>query len=143
MAEIKDVSRIASKWARVAPQRQQDYTDGVNAPRRDWAASASAAEATHAAAMVRAATTHAFARGVRAAGTQKWQSRAAAKGPGRFAEGVAIAEPDYRAAFTPFAETISRTTLPPRFPKGDPRNLDRVKAIASALHARKSGAPAV
>ncbi|MHC4507803.1 MAG: hypothetical protein ACYTAO_02450 [Planctomycetota bacterium] len=139
MAEIKDVSRIAQKWARVAPQRTQDYSDGISAPRRDWAASASAAQDTHTAAMQKAATQKAFSRGVRAAGTAKWQSRALAKGPNRYAEGVAIAEPDYRAGFSPFAETIARTTLPPRFPKGDPRNLERVKVIAQALHAKKTG----
>lgn len=142
MAEIKDVSRIASKWARVAPQRTQDYTDGVSAPRRDWAQAAGAAQDTHTAAMQRAATSKSYSRGIRAAGTPKWQSRALAKGPNRFAEGVAIAEPDYRAAFTPYAETIARTTLPGRFPKGDPRNLERVKAIATALYNRKQGTQA-
>lgn len=139
MAEIKDVGRIAAKWARVAPQRTQDYTDGVNAPRRDWAASASAAQDTHTAAMQRAATQKSYGRGVRAAGTAKWQQRALAKGPNRYAEGVAIAEPDFRQGFAPYAETIARTTLPPRFPKGDPRNLERVKAIATALHMKKAG----
>lgn len=141
MAEIKDVSRIASKWARVAPQRTQDYQEGVSAPRRDWAASAGAAQATHTAAMQKAATANSFSKGVRAAGTQKWQSRALAKGPNRFAEGVAIAEPDYRAAFSPYAEVIARTTLPARFPKGDPRNLERVKILATALNAKKTGTP--
>lgn len=141
MAEIKDVSRIAQKWARVAPQRTQDYTEGVSAPRRDWAASAAAAQDTHIAAMQRAATQKSYSKGVRAAGTAKWQQRALAKGPNRYAEGVSIAEPDYRSGFAPYAETIARTTLPPRYPKGDPRNLERVKAIASALHQRKVGAP--
>jgi hypothetical protein len=140
MAEIKDVGKIAAKWARVAPQRTQDYTEGVSAPRRDWAASAGAAEATHAAAMQKAATNKSYGKGVRAAGTAKWQQRSLAKGPNRFAEGVAIAEPDFRAAFAPFAEVIQRTVLKPRFPKGDPRNIERVTAIASALHARKAGA---
>ncbi len=137
MAEIKDVTRIASKWARVAPQRTQDYSEGVAAPRRSWAASAAAAQSTHEAAMVKAATAKSFSKGVRAAGDQKWQSHAQTKGVNRFAEGVSIAEPDYRAAFTPFAEVIARTALPPRFPKGDPRNLDRVKVLAVALNARK------
>jgi hypothetical protein len=142
MAEIKDVSRIAAKWARVAPQRTQDYSEGINAPRRDWAASAAAAQDTHIAAMQKAATTKSYSRGVRAAGTAKWQQRALAKGPNRYAEGVGIAEPDYRQGFAPFAETIARTTLPPRFPKGDPRNLERVKVIAMALNQRKQGASA-
>jgi hypothetical protein len=141
MAEIKDTSRIAAKWARVAPQRQQDYADGVNQPRRDWAAAAAAAQDTHTAAMQRAATNKSFSKGVRSAGTAKWQSRAAAKGPNRFAEGVAIAQPDYQAAVQPYFDTIARTTLPPRFPKGDPRNLERTKVIAAALSAKKMGTP--
>jgi hypothetical protein len=139
VAEIKDVSRIAAKWARVAPQRTQDYTDGVGAPRRDWSAASAAAQDTHSTAMQRAATNKSYSKGVRAAGSAKWQTRALAKGPNRYAEGVSIGEPDYRAGFTPFAETIARTTLPPRFPKGDPRNLERVKAIALNLHAKKTG----
>lgn len=141
MAEIKDVGRIANKWARVAPQRTQDYQEGISAPRRDWAQTAAAAQDTHTAAMQRAGTQKSYSRGVRAAGSQKWQARALAKGPGRFAEGVAISEGDYRSGFSPYAETIGRTTLPPRFPKGDPRNLQRVAVIATALHARKESAP--
>ena len=140
MAEIKDVSRIASKWARVAPQRTQDYTEGVQSPRRDWAASAQAAQDTHTAAMQRAATSRSYSKGVRKAGTQKWQGRALAKGPNRFAEGVQIAEPDYSAGFTPYADAIRATTLPPRYPKGDPRNIERTKTIAAALFAKKHGA---
>ena len=142
MAEIKDVGRIAAKWARVAPQRTQDYTDGVSSPRRDWAQAAGAAQETHSAAMQKAAASKSYSRGVRAAGTQRWQARALAKGPGRFAEGVAIAEPDYSRGFQPYAETIARTALPPRFPKGDPRNLERVKTIAMALYNRKQGGAA-
>jgi hypothetical protein len=139
MAEIKDVGRIAQKWARVAPQRTQDYSEGVSQPRRDWATAAAAAQETHSAAMQKAATAKSYSKGVRAATSGKWQQRALAKGPGRYAEGVAIAEPDYRAGFTPYAEVITRTQLPPRFPKGDPRNLERVKTIANALHMKKTG----
>ena len=112
MAEIKDVGRIANKWARVAPQRTQDYLEGVQSPRRDWAASASAAQDTHTAAMQQAATKKSYSRGVRAAGTPKWQSRSTSKGPNRFAEGVQIAEPDYMKGFQPYADTIRSTTLP-------------------------------
>ena len=39
--------------------------------------------------------------------------------------------------FQPYADTIRSTTLPPRFPKGDPRNLERTKAIATALFNKK------
>lgn len=137
--EIKDPARIAEKWARVAPQRQQDYALGVQNPRRDWATAAAAAQDTHTAAMQRAATAKSYSRGIRNAGTPKWQANAVAKGPNRFAEGVQLAEPAYRAGFAPYAEVLARTTLPQRYPKGDPRNLDRVKAVANALYAKKNG----
>jgi hypothetical protein len=142
MADIKNTDRIAEKWARVTPQRTQDYTDGIEAPRRDWAAATSAAADTYREGVTKAASSGMFAKGVRAAGTPKWQSRSRAKGPQRFSEGVQIAQPDYQAGFQPFADTIRATTLPPRFPKGDPRNLKRVEVIATALARKRSGASA-
>ena len=39
----------------------------------------------------------------------------------------------------PYLETIAATQLPPRFAKGDPRNVQRVAAIAAALRKRKTG----
>ena len=61
------------------------------------------------------------------------------KGPSRFAEGVYIAGPDYEKGFQRFHDAIARTDLGPRFPKRDPRNLDRVKKIVDALVAEKIG----
>ncbi len=142
MADIKSTDRIAEKWARVTPQRTQDYTDGINSPRRDYAQAAVAAEGTYKDAVTKAANAGQYAKGVRAAGTAKWQNRARAKGPQRFSEGVQIAQPDYAAGFGPYAETIKATTLPQRFPKGDPRNLQRVTVIATALSRKRTGASA-
>ncbi len=142
MADIKSTDRIAEKWARVTPQRTQDYTDGINSPRRDYAQAAAAAEGTYKDAVTKAANSGQYGKGVRAAGTAKWQNRARAKGPQRFSEGVQIAQPDYQAGFQPYAEVIKSTTLPARFPKGDPRNLQRVTVIATALSRKRTGATA-
>ena len=70
-------------------------------------------------------------------GTDKWKKMASTKGPSRFAEGVMVAKPDYEKGFAPFAEEIAKTELPPRGPKGDPANIQRVAAIAAALHKKK------
>ncbi|GAI13894.1 unnamed protein product, partial [marine sediment metagenome] len=78
-----------------------------------------------------------FAKGVDRAGTAKWRDHALKKGPGRFAEGVYIAGPDYETGFKPYHDAISRVDLGPRFPKRDPRNLNRVKIIVDALIAEK------
>jgi hypothetical protein len=89
--------------------------------------------------MTAAAAADSFAKGVTKAGTDKWKSKALQKGPGRFAEGVMVAGPDYEAGFAPYRDEIERTTLPPRFPKGDPRNISRVATIAAALRKKKLG----
>lgn len=139
MAEIKSVDKIKEKWTRVTPQRTEDYKLGITSPRRDWEKSAVAAKDSHKAAMATAAASDAFAKGVTKAGSGKWQQRALAKGPGRFAEGVMVGGDDYARGFQPYADEIAKTVLPPRFPKRDPRNLLRVSAIATALGKKKTG----
>jgi len=139
MAEIKSISKIQEKWTRVTPMRTDDYKLGVQSPRRDWEKSAVAAKETHKAAMAAAAATDAYGKGVAQAGSTKWQSRALQKGPGRFAEGVMVGGDDYQKGFAPFRDTIEATVLPPRFPKRDPRNIQRVATIATALGKKKTG----
>jgi hypothetical protein len=139
MAEIKSISAIQEKWGRVTPQRTEDYTLGIKSPKRDWAKAAGDAKESHKAAMVAAATNDSYAKGVAKAGTAKWQAKATQKGPSRFAEGVVVGAGDYGAAFAPYADVIKATTLTPRFPKGDIRNLDRVKTISQALRKKKMG----
>lgn len=139
MAEVKSTAAIQAKWTRVTPQRTEDYKLGVTSPRRDWEKAASAAKETHKAAMVAAAASDAYGKGVTKAGTAKWQDRAIKKGPGRFAEGVMIGGDDYGKGFAPYRDEIEKTVLPPRFPKRDPRNIQRVATIALALGKKKTG----
>jgi hypothetical protein len=139
MAQIKSTDRIAEKWARVTPQRSQDYAEGIDNPRRDWAQATAAAADAWRDGITKAATSGQFARNVTRVGTAKWQAKARAKGATRFSEGVQIAQPDYAAGFAPYADVIKNTALPPRYAKGDPRNLERVKAIATALSKKRTG----
>lgn len=140
MAAIRSLSSIAEKWGRVTPQRAPEYKEGVENPKADWAKNAEAAKETWKAAITAAGVRDAYGKGVVAAGTDKWKRGAVQKGPGRFAEGVQIAQPDYQKGFTKYHGVISAVTLPPRYPKGDVRNLERVKAIATAMRAAKVGA---
>lgn len=137
MAEIKSLSSIREKWTRVTPMRSEDYRLGILSPRRDWADATEAQKDTWKMAIIDAANKDLFAKGIRKAGTEKWRDKALSVGPGRFSEGVMVAGPDYEAGFAPYREVIERLTLPPRFPKGDPRNIMRVSAIAEALRERK------
>lgn len=139
MAEIKLLAAITAKWTRVTPGRVEDYKLGIKSPKRDWADETEAAKENWKAGVDAAAAKDLFAKGVVAAGTKKWQDKALKKGPGRFAEGVYIAGPDYEKGFKPYHEAIERVDLGPRFPRRDPRNLDRVKRVVNALIAVKVG----
>jgi hypothetical protein len=137
--KIKDLARSAQKWAERTAAASGDYTAGVQNPKVDWGTATAAANETYKQGVTKAANENRFQRGVQKAGTQKWQHGAASKGASRFAQGVAIAQPDYTAGFEPYARVIENTTLPPRKPKGDPANIQRVAALAAALSAAKRG----
>lgn len=139
MAEIKGLSAIKEKWQRVTPMRSEDYKLGITSPKRDWAAQALAGKENWKTGIDSAAAKNLYAKGVEKAGSAKWKARALAKGPGRFAEGVYIAAPDYEKGFAPYHSAIAAVTLPPRFPKRDPRNLTRVKAVVDAMITEKIG----
>jgi len=137
MAEIKPLGAIREKWSRVTPLRTEDYKLGVEHPKRDWADETEAAKGNWKMGVDQAASKDLFAKGVREAGTGKWRENALKKGPGRFAEGVMIAAPDYEKGFARFHAAIESADLGPRFPRRDPRNLGRVKAVVDALVAEK------
>ncbi|MDP2366523.1 MAG: hypothetical protein Q8M94_22440, partial [Ignavibacteria bacterium] len=80
-----------------------------------------------------------YAKGITAAGSGKWKSKSLALGPGRFAEGVYQAGDDYAKGMAPFVAAIAAVDLGPKFPRRDPRNLDRVKRVVTALVEAKVG----
>ena len=137
MPEVKSASEIAGKWARVTPQRTADYEDGVKNPKRDWEQATIEAADRQAEGVQKAIQEDRFAKGVAKAGTSKWQKGATQKGPQRWSQGVQLGEDEYEKGFAPFRDVIEQTDLPPRFPAGDPRNIERVQTMAAALHKRR------
>lgn len=137
--EIKPLGAIRDKWTRVTPQRTTDYKLGIQHPKRDWMAATVAAEDNYAEGVRAAQQKGLFKKGVEEAGTKKWQTAALLKGPGRFAEGVSLAGPAYEKGFARYHKVIMAVDLPPKFPKRDPRNLNRVKAVVEALVKEKVG----
>ena len=137
MPEVKSTAATGEKWARVTPARSEDYKLGIQNPRRDWAAETAAAEATYITGVQNAHAKGMFKKGVARAGTAKWKEKALAKGPGRFAEGVTVGQADYQKGIAPYLEAIKAVNLGPRFPRRDPRNIDRVRKIDEALIAKK------
>jgi len=139
MPASKDPATIAAKWARVTPGRAGEYEQGIKNPRTSWSTATGRAASNYNQAVTAAIAAKSFEKGVTKAGDAAWQSGALSKGPARFAEGVSIAEPDYQAAVAPYIAVINSTALPERFPRGDPRNIKRVEAIATALRKKKMG----
>ncbi len=142
MANIKPLEQSGAKWVERAGVSGAAYTAGVTNPRTPWAAAAQAGDANYRAGVAAASTSGAYARGVRAAGDARWRENAIAKGPSRFAEGVALARDQWAKGFGPYQAAISSLTLPARGPVGSPGNLQRVAAVATALRALKGRAAA-
>lgn len=137
MVAIRSTADSAAKYSRRAGSAGPEYEAGVRQPRKDWKTETKAAQARYEAGVQQAITDKRFGKGVDKAGTAKWQENAIAKGPGRYSEGVRLAENSYADAFAPFQAVIAGLTLPPRGPKGDPNNIKRVEVIAKALHDAK------
>lgn len=137
MALIRSVSDIAKKWATVTPGRSEEYRKGVENPLRDWEKEAIAASDAYKAGVTASIARNGFSKGVKKAGTSKWKRKVVDVGVSRWPQGVSVARPDYEVGFAPYADAIAAVVLPPKGPKGDPRNLERVAAIARALHAKK------
>lgn len=133
MAAIKPIEQSSGKWVRRATVAGPDYTAGIQSPRTPWMAATVAADPNYRSGVTAAANAGRYAAGARAAGDQKWQSKAIQKGPGRFAEGVALAENDWQAGFAPYHQAIAALSLPARGPRRSPQNLQRVSAVTTAL----------
>lgn len=139
MANIRPVDVIAAKWASVTPARSADYESGVQNPKTSWQTATLAAADAWKAGVTQAMQAGSFAKGVNRAGNAGWQEGAVTKGVARWGQGVALAQEKYQAGFAPYADAIRRVTLPPRYARRDPRNLERVKAVVEAMNRVKTG----
>jgi len=135
-------SNVGAKWARRAGSAAQEYQEGVQNPRASWQAATVAAEAAHNAGIQAAIQAKSFVKGVQKAGDAAWAKGATTKGVERFAGGVAAGQSSYETGVQPYLAAISSTTLPPRGPKGDPRNIERVRVMNQALRKVKTSGAA-
>ncbi len=133
----KDASSVAQKWIRVTPQRSQDFEEGVQNPRKPWKASTLSAAQRHTDGVQKAIQEKRFEKGVSKTSEEDWKQNTISKGRTRWGEGVAIAQDKYARNFAPYLSVMTSIDPGPKFPKGDPRNIDRVKKIAMALHKKK------
>jgi len=134
---VKSSADIAAKWARVSPGRDTDYREGVSDPSVQWARAAGASAETYNAGVQDAITRGAFAKGVSAAGDEKWRRKTADVGTQRWAPGIRSAQTDFETGFAPFRDALEKIELPPRAPRGDPRNIERAAMVARVLAERR------
>lgn len=137
MAAIKSIADIGKKFIDVTPQRASEYAAGVANPKKDWETATSAAEDNYEQGVQAAMQLKSFGRGVKEAGTGKYQRGVKEKGVARWPAGVRLALDAFVKGFGPYRDEIERTTLPQRYARRDPRNLDRVAAIDKALGSLK------
>jgi len=128
-----------AKWARRTSSATEEYTVGVQNPRVDWATATVAAAPNQHKAVQQAIADNRYAKGVQKAGSARWQQKSVSKGAARFGPGVQDAQSDYAQGVQPYLDVIANTNLPPRGPKGDPANIQRVAVMAAALRNKKLG----
>jgi len=134
MVKTKPVDLVVKKWVERASVATDDYKFGIENPRRDWQKATEDSFARWQAGVQQAIANRTFIGGVRAAGTEKWRRKALEVGADRYASGVRAAQEDYASAMAEVLRVIEGITLPERGPKGDPKNIERVKVIADTLH---------
>lgn len=136
---VPSASRIAKKWARVTPERIEDFEQGVRNPLKDWATETLAAEDRYEDGIKASIARKAFGKGVSKVGTAKQKAKTIQKGIPRWPEGVRGAESDMETGMKPVVAALEGITLPKRYATGDPRNIERVKVIQQTLHKLKTG----
>lgn len=134
--QIKSADVIAKKWSNRAGAAGADYVSGIQNPRRPQASTAAAAAQSWAAGVQQAVQNGSFAKGV-LAGSDKYLRNAIGKGASRYPTGVSAGVSDFQNGLQPYLDVLSNLNLPPRAPKGDPSNLQRVAAVDTALRAKK------
>ncbi|MEM4431107.1 MAG: hypothetical protein QXM08_08070 [Thermofilaceae archaeon] len=125
---MRSLDEIAEKWRRRCLAATGDYAKGVVAPRRPWREQTLASADKWARRVLEAAAENTYARSVAATPSEYWRSKALTTGVTRYTEGVNRSVRVYEA-FKPLSELVP----PPRAPRGDPRNLERVLAVVKAL----------
>jgi hypothetical protein len=132
---IKPLATVVTKYVQRASAAGQAYTDGVNNPRQDYVQATVASANSWSAGVQQAITDGRFVRGVQTSGAAKWQTRASTVGAQRYPGGITAGQQSYSNGIQPYLQLLSTLNLPPRAPKGDPANLQRVAAVTSAERA--------
>lgn len=131
--------RFCNRWRPRTASAHEEYRRGIEDPRRPYGKTTCEAAGRYKAGTDAAHTKGLFVKGVKKAGTEKWQDKALTKGPGRFIEGIHGAGDEFAAGYEPYRTGYIGISLPKRWPNGDPRNIDRCKAVCTTFGRLKEG----
>jgi hypothetical protein len=129
----------SARWSTRANAATPDYKAGVQNPRTPWQAATTAAAPAWTSGVQSAIQNGSFQKGVAASSDAIWAAAASTKGADRYGTGVAAGQINYANGVAKYTQVIQNTQLPPRGPKGDPRNFQRVVVMATALRNAKLG----
>ena len=135
--KVKSAAESAAKWAEQTPGRSAYYESGAKAAGADWEKNTLDAAPNFKAAVSAGNIDKLFSGGVKQAGATKYVRKVTDVGVGRFSTGVTAGKVDYQSGVEPMLATIAGVTLPARAPRGSEANLARVRAISTALHAKR------
>ena len=134
---LRPIEQLAEKFAKRAQAAAPEYAAGIASPKRDYATEALASDPAYQQGIQESIARGGFAKGVRKAGTAKWQRKAQGVGAQRYPAGVAGAKADWQEGFAPYASVITSVALPTKGARGSASNLERVRAVADALHNKR------
>lgn len=135
--KVKDPGTVANKWSTRAQGAVNDYKAGAASPKQSQSAAAVAAAPLWQQAVQSPAALAAFTAGLNKAGDQGWLAGVNNKGAARYAGGITAGLQKFTNNITPFLQAISAINLPPKGLRGSAQNIQRVAAIAQALHSLK------
>jgi uncharacterized phage infection (PIP) family protein YhgE len=135
--KVKDPTTVANKWSTRAQGAVNDYKAGVQAPKASQSAMAIAAAPLWQQAVNSPQALASFQSGLRAAGDAGWQAGALNKGAARYPGGITAGLQKFTANITPFLNAIAGLNLPAKGLRGSAANIQRVAAVAEALHSLK------
>jgi hypothetical protein len=135
--DVRPIDQSQKKFSDRASAAKNDYQLGVQSAGPKWLAGATASEGAWTDGVREAADKGRFASGVRKAGAQKYQDRAAKLGPDRFATGVREGAAAWGEGFRPFAEDLRGFDAGTRGMRGSQQNADRARRTSERMRAKK------
>jgi hypothetical protein len=134
---IKPAAASQAKYVQNTGSAAQSYKDGISNPRRDWQASASAAEGTYEQGVQQAIANKSYAKGITPDASAKQKNNALTLGAQRYPQGTSNAAPVWAKNTQPVLDAMANVPDQPRGPKMSQQNFDRQHAFAAAAHSAK------